>query len=163
MIARVNDSTFTIEWKGGNLYIDDAAVSFDRIETGPGTWHILSNGKSYQIQFLEINRDSKTIRLNINGRTCHVELRSQLDQVLERLGMQAGTSHKLNAIKAPMPGLIVSVSVKEGNLVKSGDTVLILEAMKMENVIRATGEGTVKKILARKGDRVEKGQTLVEF
>jgi biotin carboxyl carrier protein len=62
-----------------------------------------------------------------------------------------------------MPGLIIDLKVKQGDVVKAGDALLILEAMKMENIIKAPGEGTVKMIKAKKGDSVEKNQVLIEF
>jgi biotin carboxyl carrier protein len=62
-----------------------------------------------------------------------------------------------------MPGLILSVAVAEGQEVKKGDPLLILEAMKMENVIKAPADATVKVIKVRKGDSVDKNQVLVLF
>jgi biotin carboxyl carrier protein len=62
-----------------------------------------------------------------------------------------------------MPGLIIDLKVNQGDIVKAGDTLLILEAMKMENIIKSTGEGTVKNVKVKKGDSVEKNQVLIEF
>jgi biotin carboxyl carrier protein len=66
-------------------------------------------------------------------------------------------------IKAPMPGLVLKLLVKEGDTVKKNDPVLILEAMKMENVIKSPGDATVSKIHAQEKTAVEKGQLLVSF
>jgi biotin carboxyl carrier protein len=62
-----------------------------------------------------------------------------------------------------MPGLIIDLKVKAGDAVKPGDQLLILEAMKMENILKSQGEGTVKTVKVNKGDTVEKGQVLIEF
>ena len=62
-----------------------------------------------------------------------------------------------------MPGLILSIAVREGQQIKAGTPLLILEAMKMENVIKATGEGTVRRIAVRQGEAVEKRQLLIEL
>ncbi|HLL94438.1 MAG TPA: biotin/lipoyl-containing protein, partial [Spirosoma sp.] len=83
--------------------------------------------------------------------------------LLEKMGMSNAVSAKVNTLKAPMPGLIVGINVAVGDTISKGDSVLILEAMKMENNLKAPGDGTVKAIRAIKGDRVEKGQVLVEF
>ena len=69
----------------------------------------------------------------------------------------------VNDLKAPMPGLIVDIKVQVGNAVKKGDIVLILEAMKMENVLKSAGDGTVKAIKVTPKQNVEKNQVLIEF
>ena len=79
------------------------------------------------------------------------------------MGMSAVATGKINNIKAPMPGLIIDLKVKIGDSVKTGDQLLILEAMKMENILKAQGEGIVKNVKVKKGDSVEKGQVLIEF
>jgi biotin carboxyl carrier protein len=163
VIARIHNETYSVEWKDGYLFINGDKIPVDAIETGPGASHYISSGKGYHLQVLSADREARTVELRVNGKPCRVELRKPLDLVLEKMGMHAGASHRLNSIKAPMPGLIVGVMVNLGEAVKSGDTLLVLEAMKMENVIKAPGEGTVKKILAGKGDRVEKGHPLIEF
>jgi len=89
--------------------------------------------------------------------------------------MNSAGGNKLNVIKAPMPGLIVDLKIQVGDNVKQGDAVLILEAMKMENILKSPGEGVVKNLIkspgegvvknlnVKKGDSVEKGQVLIEF
>ena len=72
-------------------------------------------------------------------------------------------ANKVNNIKAPMPGLVLRTSVAIGDVIKKGDPLLVLEAMKMENVIKAAGDGVVKKINAIERTAVEKGSILIEF
>ena len=83
--------------------------------------------------------------------------------VFEKMGMKNGATGKVNNIKAPMPGLIIDLRVKEGDKVMPGDALLILEAMKMENMIKASAESIVKSVKVKKGDSVEKNQVLIEF
>ena len=66
-------------------------------------------------------------------------------------------------IRAPMPGIVVSIAVKEGDEISAGDTILVMEAMKMENNITATSSGTVKKIHVQAGEEVSNNQLLVEL
>lgn len=66
-------------------------------------------------------------------------------------------------VKAPLPGLIVDVKVREGEKVKAGQIIVVMEAMKMENQIQATTDGTVKKIFVKKGDNVAEGNAMVEI
>jgi biotin carboxyl carrier protein len=69
----------------------------------------------------------------------------------------------MNNVKAPMPGLVVNILVEIGQEIKKGDSLVILEAMKMENVLKATGDAKVKSILISKGGAVTKGQIMIEF
>jgi biotin carboxyl carrier protein len=62
-----------------------------------------------------------------------------------------------------MPGLVIEYFVNEGDDVQAGDKLMILEAMKMENIIKASGEGKIKKLIVSKGSTVEKNQLLIEF
>ena len=66
-------------------------------------------------------------------------------------------------VQCPMPGLVVSIAVKEGQEVKAGETVAVVEAMKMENVLRAEIDGTVKKIHAKPGDSLAVDAVILEF
>lgn len=64
-------------------------------------------------------------------------------------------------VSSPLPGVILEVSVKEGDTVKTGQKVIVLEAMKMENVVEATADGVIKSIKVNKGDSVLEGAPLV--
>ena len=66
-------------------------------------------------------------------------------------------------VAAPIPGVILSLSVREGDKVTNGQELLILEAMKMNNAIRASRDGTIARILVNPGDHVKHGQALMEF
>ena len=79
------------------------------------------------------------------------------------MGIHNTSKSKVNQIKAPMPGLIWEIKVQVGDVVKSGDVVLILVAMKMENALKSSGEGIVKNIKISQGESVEKNQILIEF
>jgi biotin carboxyl carrier protein len=106
---------------------------------------------------------SKTVVIKIDGQNYTVELKDKFDVLLEKMGMSQSGVSKVNHIKAPMPGLIIDLKVSVGDRVKTGDHLLVLEAMKMENILKSPGEGVVKKVTVKKGDSVEKGQVLVDF
>ena len=101
--------------------------------------------------------------LELDGRAVSAEVLDPRAHRVRRLSAKAGACAKVAPLKAPMPGLVVQVSVDEGQAVAAGDTLLIVEAMKMENELRAPAAATVKRLLATPGDAVEKGQLLVEF
>jgi biotin carboxyl carrier protein len=75
----------------------------------------------------------------------------------------ADRQRRPGALRAPMPGLVVRVLVEPGQAVSGGGGVVVLEAMKMENELKATADGTVKAVRVRPGEPVEKGQVLVEL
>jgi biotin carboxyl carrier protein len=79
------------------------------------------------------------------------------------LGSTPAAGDASSIVKAPLPGLIIDVKVREGEKVKAGQNILVMEAMKMENQIQATSDGTVKKIFIKKGDNVAEGNALVEI
>jgi biotin carboxyl carrier protein len=83
--------------------------------------------------------------------------------MLDTMGYSNISAKQIKEIKAPMPGLVIEVSVKEGQDVKEGDKILILEAMKMENSIMTHADATIKKISVSSGQAVDKGQVLVEL
>ncbi|HRF37953.1 MAG TPA: acetyl-CoA carboxylase biotin carboxyl carrier protein subunit, partial [Saprospiraceae bacterium] len=85
-----------------------------------------------------------------------------MDQLVNRLGLSIKTTHRVKDIKAPMPGLVRRIEVSPGQEIKEGDPILILEAMKMENVLKSPGEGRIAKVLVSEGAPVEKGQVLIE-
>ena len=99
----------------------------------------------------------------VNSNTYQVKIANKLDQLISKMGFSIGTNKQINKIKAPMPGLILDVMAKEGQVVKEDDALLILEAMKMENVIISQREGIIKTIAVKKGDAVDKNNLLIEF
>lgn len=126
-------------------------------------YSVIHNHKSHEISISKIDSETRTISLTIDGIATQVKYASKMDMLLEKMGIDTSASTKLSILKAPMPGLVVDWFVKEGDSVQAGDKLLILEAMKMENVIKSTGEGVIKKLHAEKGVAVEKNQLLIEF
>ncbi|MEM7382618.1 MAG: acetyl-CoA carboxylase biotin carboxyl carrier protein subunit, partial [Bacteroidota bacterium] len=80
-----------------------------------------------------------------------------------QMGFALGSAKDVSSIEAPMPGLILDISVSEGQEVNEGDPLLILEAMKMENVITSPRNGVVKSVPISQGETVEKKHLLIEF
>lgn len=161
--VKVNDTTFEVEPKDGHLHIEGHPLHWDVAKLDGRSYHIIKNNQSYRADIVKTDLKNKSITLKINGNKYDIELKDKFDLLLEKLGMDASASAQLNDVKAPMPGLIFDVHVSEGDEVKKGDPILILEAMKMENVIKATGDGIVKSIKVKKGESVEKNQVLVQF
>ncbi len=151
----VNDKLFEVT--------PQAAAELDIIADGDGVFHILKNQKSYKAEIQSVDYLTKTFTFKINGSIHTAKINDMYDRLIDQLGMKVGVAQKVGDIKAPMPGLVIEVAVEVGQTVAKGDKVLILEAMKMENVIKAAGDGIVKAIHTTKGQPVEKGQLLIEM
>ena len=99
----------------------------------------------------------------MQGDIFNLEIKDPLDQMLDKMGFGVNAEKQIKEIKAPMPGLVLEISVTNGQEVAAGDKMLILEAMKMENSINIPSNATIKKILVKKGQAVDKGQVLIEL
>ncbi len=99
----------------------------------------------------------------MNGTAYDLKIEDEYDQQVKKMGLLAVISQKVNSIMAPMPGLIIDVLVKEGQEVSEGTPLLVLSAMKMENIILSQGDGIIKSIAIKKDDTVEKGQLVLEI
>lgn len=121
------------------------------------------NGKTFFGEILEENTESNLLKLKVNHRVFTISKKGPLDDLITSLGMDAPKVRKLKELQAPMPGRIVAIAVQVGQVVNVGDEILSLEAMKMENVLKAEGTGVVKAIFAQPDQVVDKGQVMIEF
>lgn len=145
------------------MKIAENTLSWDLRRLPDGIYHILANGKSYNAILEEIDRNTKTLKMRINGNSYSLAIQEPIDQLLKKMGLNIAKSNKVEAIKAPMPGLVLKILVTEGQEIKKGEPVLILEAMKMENVFKAPADATVKAIKVTERKAVEKGEVLIEL
>lgn len=161
--ATVNSSKFTIVEDDDKFIIDGKELNLDILPTGKSTFHVINKSISYNAHLIKIDAASKTATIKINNNLFDVSLKSELDLLLGKMGLESGNKQTNNSIVAPMPGLIVNVVVNVGDQVKKGETLLILEAMKMENAIKSPKDGVISLISIEGGESVEKNQTLIEF
>jgi biotin carboxyl carrier protein len=137
-------------------------VELDAYLNRNGMLCFLFNNHSYQAELISYNENDKIAVIKLNNNRYEVKLKNDTDLLLEQLGI-GNKAQKVQSIKAPMPGLVLSINVKEGDSVSKGDGLLVLEAMKMENLIKAQSEGKVKKIFVSTGAKVEKNQPMIEM
>jgi biotin carboxyl carrier protein len=152
----VNQTT-TFEWNESDL------KKLDAIQLNSSQFHVLDSNKSYKVEIVSADFIAKKYTIKVNNNTYEVAIADALDILIQSMGIQRGRTKVINAIKAPMPGLILEISVEVGQEVKENDPLLILEAMKMENSFLSPRNGTIKSIAVQKGMAVDKGQLLVEF
>lgn len=122
------------------LVLDDASWVLPMDEAGTHTWLVQSGGERHEVEVLD-------------ERTAHI-------RGLAGAGSVAGGPKSL---KAPMPGMVIRVTAEVGQEVSAGQSLVVLEAMKMENDLKAAGPGTVESVTVASGQTVEKGTVLVTF
>ncbi|WP_367864786.1 biotin/lipoyl-containing protein [Pedobacter sp. WC2423] len=161
---KVNDTyDFDLSAVNDTLQLNGEAIPVDVRELQDGHLHFIYKNKSYNAEVVSENHEDKTSVVKINGKLYEVGIEDQFDSLLKAMGMAAGSGKVAKEVKAPMPGLVLNISVVEGQEIQKGDSLLVLEAMKMENMLKSVTEGVIKKIYVSKGDKVEKNQVLIEF
>ena len=162
--VKVNDQfLFEVENKDSAFLVNGEQVQLDLSSIANNSTHVLYQNKSFNTELVELNKADKTCKIKVNVNIYQISIEDQFDVLLKQLGLDNLTANKVLEIKAPMPGLVLKVLVEENAEVKKGDNLLVLEAMKMENILKSSTDGVVKKILIKQGDKVEKNQILVQF
>lgn len=161
--VKVNNQEFQAEYDHSKMEISGAKFEADILEYKKGRFHIIRNNQSISAEIVEMNTEEKTFVIKVNNNIYTVSVKDKYDELLREMGIDATVSRKLNDIKAPMPGLVLNVLVENGQTIQKGDAVLVLEAMKMENVLKAPSDGVIRKIRIAKGDKVEKNQVMIDL
>ncbi len=165
--VKVNEETIStnLSLENGKVAgtVGEALINGDLIKLNDKQYHLLYNNQSYNVDVLKLDKAEKVMVLRINGNKFSVQLKDQYDALLHSLGLDTLATKKINDLKAPMPGKVLSISVVEGQEVKKGDAILILEAMKMENILKSPCDGIIKKIAVLQQTVVEKNQLLIQF
>ncbi len=150
-IVELSPGRFQLTMNGRRVEVDAQAVS-------PTTLHFLADHRAYNI---EIERDKKGgDNLLVRGHVLHVEVNDLRTMRLRRAQTSASGPGGPAPISSPMPGKVVAVLVKDGQAVVEGQGLVVVEAMKMENELRAPRAGTVSKLTAKEGSAVEGGAVL---
>ncbi|MBL4623710.1 MAG: acetyl-CoA carboxylase biotin carboxyl carrier protein subunit [Flavobacteriales bacterium] len=164
--AVFGDKSFKIEFAKGEVNsgkLNDVSFELDIDNENKSRFHIIRNNKTYTADVLKANYETKTFTIKVNGSKYEIEVKDRMDELLKEMGMEGAAEQKITDIKAPMPGLVLDILVELGQVVSKGEAVLILEAMRMENIIKSPADGTVKSIDINKGNAVEKNEILVNF
>ena len=141
--------------------LNDKGFDWDVNQISDNVYHIIKNNQSFNVEVLEAVGQKQ--RIKVNGTIYKTETIDKFDELLKKLGMEKGAAGKVNELKAPMPGLVLELAVEPGQEVLKGDRLLVLEAMKMENVIKSPTDATVSSIEVKKGETVDKNQVMVRF
>ena len=164
--VKVNTQEFEIETVKGQALtgtVNGKDYALNLSGNAKEGFSLIYQNKSLAVQVLAADYQSKTFTLQIDNEPYQIEAADKYDLLLKELGLEHLATAAVNDLNAPMPGLVLEIKIVPGDSIKKGDPVVVLEAMKMENVLKAEGEGVVKSINCAKGEAVEKNQVLVEF
>lgn len=158
------NATVNVEQKELDWLVNNKVLNNLRIEkSAKHELNINHDGRQYVVRVHEFIQEEKKLILFINGKRQSFQVNEPIDLFLATVGIDTFAKKKAKNIKAPMPGLILKVLVKDGDIVQAGDPLLILEAMKMENVFKAPDTVKIKTILIKEGQAVDKNQELILF
>jgi len=161
---KINDrNAFSVGHEDEQWVINDVTAAWDAQWQPNGLISILYNNKSYTALVEKVDTKNKELSLRINGQVYKVAIKEPIDQLLSSMGLDLKAMQKAEPVKAPMPGMILKILVEPGQQVNKGDGLIILEAMKMENILKAAGTATVKSIKCTERTAVEKGAILIEM
>lgn len=161
--AQIEDQSFQVSESNGEVYVNEELFDLSLEQIKADRFHVVRKDKSYRVQVIKLDKKEKVAVLEVNNHRYEVSLKNKLDLLLEELGMENVADAGANEVKAPMPGLILQVMVEEGQEIKKGDPLLILEAMKMENVLKSPTDGNVTAVGVEVGQSVEKGKVLIKL
>lgn len=162
--VKVNDKfNYDISKEGDDLSINGEKITADLQQLNASLFHVINNLQSYNVEVVSFSATEKKAEIKVNNNIYTVTAKDQFDILLDKLGLSSLNAAKVSEVKAPMPGMVLKVFVIEGMEIKKGDNLFVLEAMKMENIIKAAADVIVKSVKIKPGDKVEKGQVLMLF
>lgn len=158
-----NQFDFEVETHGEHLEVNSKVINPDIKKLNDLLYHVIDNNASYNAEVVSFSREEKTAEIKVNNNVYKVAAKDEFDILLDKMGLSNLMAAKVSEIKAPMPGLVLKILVEEGAEVKKGDSLFVLEAMKMENIIKCPADVIIRAIKIKPGDKVEKGQVLISF
>lgn len=151
-----------VERNEGNCAVNVEGRAFRiRIERTNEPDELLAHVDERAVRVRLLEETESSIVLGVGDET--FSFKRQLSRFERPAGEEKRTSQEINALQAPMPGRIISIMVSEGQDVKSGDALLIMESMKLETILMSDREGTVREIAVKQGDAVLPGQVLLRY
>ena len=146
---------------GSKAVVNNSDLEFEWMNQKNGRVLLRSGTKLYKIDNISVQ--GRQVSFSLNGSFFETTVKDDQDLLLEKLGFDEQVDASIGTLAAPMPGKILEIMVKEGQSVDMGDPLLILEAMKMENELKAPADGIIDSLHVKQADSVEKNQILLEI
>jgi biotin carboxyl carrier protein len=148
---------------GKDASVNGVPVDIEFVKSATNSFKMRMNGVEKDADLVKLDKENKLVIVRIEGKKFAVQIKEPVDLMLDKLGINSKSTKKVNNLKAPMPGLVIKILAEQGEHYKAGDALMILEAMKMENVFKAAADVTIKAIEITERQTVEKGQILMVF
>ena len=159
--TRINNKhTFSIEKKGLDYFVNDSIYKCDLEKVEDNFYLLQMNNRAY---LANVNRNKRELIITINHKEYHFEIQDENDLILEKLGINAKPVKHHEQLQAPMPGLIIDILVSKSDIVISGQPLIILKAMKMENIIKSPHDGVISEVFVKKNQKIEKDAVMIQF
>lgn len=152
--------TLTLERSTAGWNIPGQDVQYEQIRCDDAV-HVRIQGKNFSTRVLQSENESFVVE--VDGMPVSLRVLTERDRLLARMGHSSGSVSLNQDLKSPMPGMVLKVLVRSGDHVSKGDPLLVLESMKMENVLKAAQSGVVAEIAVEAGTSVEKNQLLLRY
>jgi biotin carboxyl carrier protein len=162
-LVRIGEKEFLIERDAnGGVRVNGEPIETSMHARGEGRFDLRFGDHIFDVDILRRDAEGRVDML-VNGKVAEAQVEDEKALLLKRFSLNQARRHHTAHIKAPMPGKIVKLLVQPGDEIAAGQGVVILEAMKMENEIKAPAAGTVKAVLVREQDAVEKNTVLIDI
>jgi pyruvate carboxylase subunit B len=162
-IVTVNGIRYTVERDGDQVALGDTEAAATLEQVGDTPVRLVTIGTAVHRVIVKHRVGKGAYQLWLDGHVYDVEALDERARAIRDLSAAAAGPAGPAPLVAPMPGLIVRIAVAEGDTVQAGQGLIVMEAMKMENELRAPGNGTVRRVTVATGTAVEKGTILIEL
>ena len=161
-IISIDEKNYKVQLEGYNqIYIDSGFISTEIEKLSNTSYNLKLNNKNFNICVTKISKGQYLFSLN--GNYYDVTALTELEENTRKILNGKSSTKQYQIVRAPMPGMILKINKKNGDEVKVGDSLIIFEAMKMENEIKASKNGFIKEVHVKEGSSIEKNEALITF
>ena len=159
MIKAIYNKTIHLELSQDSI----SNMEIEKIDMEHNSVNLKIGNNKYHCKLLKKYPEENTYFVKVNGKLIELEKKHHYSEAISKISKYTNNDQKINKLVSPMPGLILEIQTKMGQKVKKDEPLIILEAMKMENVLCSPVDGVIKEILVNTKQTVEKNTVLIKF